>query len=134
MKKLLSLTILFLGVAVIFGGVVLAQTNTYQQNTGTGGQNTYQQGSGASVSIPNPLGVNSIGDLIQRIINYLLIIGIPIATIMIFIGAFYLLTSAGDPERVTKGRQTIQWAVLGLAILLIGDGLIYVIQDIMGKK
>ena len=96
----------------------------------TGG--TPSGSSGGSIRLTNPLGVTSIADLINRITDYLVIIGAPIATVMIIWAAFQILTASGDPEKVTKGRKTITYAVIGYAIILAARGLALVIKNVLG--
>jgi len=91
-------------------------------------------GSGSKVSIPNPIGVKSIAELIARINSWLLWLSVPILTLMILIGAFQLMTGAGEPEKITKGRHTITWAVIGYALLLLSTGLTAIIKEVLGAK
>jgi len=53
---------------------------------------------------------------------------------MIMIAAFFLLTAAGNPQRVDKAKQIILWTVIGLAIILLAKGLISVLRQIIGVK
>jgi len=86
------------------------------------------------VKIPNPLGVNTFADLIAKINKWLLIISVPIFTLMIFIGAFQLMTGAGNPEKITQGRHTITWAIIGYALLLLSTGITEIIKNVLGAK
>lgn len=84
------------------------------------------------INIPNPLGsTTTFTELIQRIIKWLLIIGAPVLTLMILIGAFQLMTAGGRPENITKGRHTITYAVIGYALLLLSTALIMVIEKLL---
>lgn len=41
------------------------------------------------------------------------------ATLLVFIwGGFQMIFSGGQEEKITKGRSTLVWAVVGLAIIL----------------
>jgi len=86
------------------------------------------------VKIPNPLGVNTFADLIAKINKWLLIISVPIFTLMIFIGAFQLMIFGSMPEKVKLGRQTITWAVIGYALLLLSTGITEIIKNVLGAK
>jgi hypothetical protein len=50
--------------------------------------------------------------LFQRLPQYAYTFGI----LFIMIGGAYILTSAGDTEKVTKGKNTITWAVIGIFV------------------
>jgi hypothetical protein len=53
----------------------------------------------------------------------------PLAIIMVLIGAFQLITSSGDPEKVSQGRKTIMYAAIGLVIALLAGGVVKIIQS-----
>jgi hypothetical protein len=55
----------------------------------------------------------------------------PLSVIMVLVGAFQLITSAGDPEKVSQGKKTITYAAIGLAIALVAGGLATLIQNIV---
>ncbi len=108
-------------------------------NSGSGIQGSRQSavrgGGNQPIQIPNPLGnVKTFGELINRLVNWLLIIGAPILTLMIIIGAFQIMTGAGEPEKITKGRHTITYAIIGYALLLISTGITKIIADVLGKR
>ncbi len=90
---------------------------------------------GDTIELPNPLGVRSFTELIYRIIDFLsFTIGPAAVTLMILIGAFQILMAGGNPEKVTTGRKTITYAVIGFALLLLADGIIYVIANLVGAN
>lgn len=97
--------------------------------TPTGGQQTSQR-----ISISNPLGVNTFADLIAKINNWLIWIGVPIFTLMIFIGAFQIMIAGSTPDKMTKGRHTITYAVIGYALLLISTGITTIIKNVLGMQ
>lgn len=84
------------------------------------------------ISIPNPLGVNSFSELINRIIDFLIFIGAPVVTVMILIAAFKIMSAGDDENKLIEGKKTIQWAALGYALLLISKGVVLIINSILG--
>jgi hypothetical protein len=56
-------------------------------------------------------------------------IAAPLATIMVLVGAFQLITSSGDPEKVSQGKKTITYAAIGLVVALIAGGIVSIIQS-----
>jgi len=88
-----------------------------------------QQG---GLEIPNPLSCNDIGCALYRIATFLLDIATPILTIMILWGGFQILTAAGNPQKLEQGRKTLQWAIIGFAIVLINWGFASIIREILG--
>lgn len=95
-----------------------------------GGQ---QPGQPVSVSfnIENPIQSESLIDLAKAIGRFLFQIGIPIAVIVIIYSGILFLTSGGNKEKITKARQALWYAVIGLAIILIGQGFFTLIKSIL---
>ena len=59
-------------------------------------------------------------DIYSFIVKY---IATTLATIMIIVGAIFMLTSAGDPGRAGTGKNMIKFAIIGL-VLVFGSWLI----------
>lgn len=57
--------------------------------------------------------------LIGTIIKIMLYFAGIIAVLFLVIGGYYYLTSRGNEEQATKGRQTLVYALLGLAIVIL---------------
>ncbi|MEK7162674.1 MAG: hypothetical protein AAB696_00025 [Patescibacteria group bacterium] len=93
---------------------------------------------GGSPSCPpgelcNPLGRgnNSIITIISNILDWLIIYSIPILALMILIGGFQILTAKDSPEKVTSGKKTIMYAVIGFIIILISKGIALILLNII---
>ncbi len=54
--------------------------------------------------------------LVEKVIDFMLLIAIPIAVAVIIYGGFLLMTSGGSEQRVSQGKQAILAAIIGLAI------------------
>lgn len=72
---------------------------------------------GNAAELYNPLGGKTIPELIGFVIQAFLGISGSLALAMIVYGGFLWLTSAGKPERITKGQQTLLWSVIGLVVI-----------------
>jgi uncharacterized membrane protein len=59
-------------------------------------------------------------------------IAVPLSVIMVLVGAFKLITSSGDPEKVSEGRKTILYAAVGLAVALVAGGIVSIIKSLLG--
>ncbi len=55
-----------------------------------------------------------------------------VAFIMILVGGFKILTSGGDPKGLQGGKQTIGWAVGGLALAIVAWLILLIIENITG--
>lgn len=112
MKKIILLlvtTILFLGI----GGFCLAQDPT------------------GPISFPNPLQADSFIELLDNVFSFLQYIGIALAVIMIIWTGISFMTAGGDPEKIKRAKTLLIYVLIGLGIILIGRGIIFVIQDIL---
>lgn len=67
-----------------------------------------------AVGIPQPLGNVNLAKAIGNAIRVILGLTGSMALIMFIYGGFLYMTAAGVEERVTKGKNTIIWAILGL--------------------
>jgi hypothetical protein len=89
-----------------------------------------------ALEIPNPLGPGGkdIPTLIDKIATWLLEIGATIAVIIVLYAAVLFMTSGGNQARVTMARQTLWYAIIGLAILLLAKGVTLFIQNVLSGK
>ncbi|MBU6142319.1 hypothetical protein KGO95_04420, partial [Patescibacteria group bacterium] len=93
--------------------------------------NTAQQHGTQTITLPNPLGTTStIPGLISKIVDWLIMIAsVAVLPFMIIWGAFQMLGAGSNPEKVTEGRHTITWAVIGYALLLLSKSIELIIQQ-----
>ncbi|MBL8030849.1 MAG: hypothetical protein JNK33_00785 [Candidatus Doudnabacteria bacterium] len=84
--------------------------------------------------IVNPISYNSLGELIVAFIRFLLIMVGSLSVLFIIIGAVRMVTSAGNEKAVTAGKQTVQWAVLGLVVALMSFSIIAMVQSLLGRQ
>lgn len=71
----------------------------------------------ASISLINPLGETDVRLIFARVISAALSIVGSFALLMFVYGGVLWMTSHGDTKMVTKGKDTITWAVLGLVVI-----------------
>jgi len=83
-----------------------------------------------AVEIENPITYESTPELIGALVNFLMMIAIPIATIMIVVAGFYFVTATGDPEKIQKAKRIVLWTLIGLLIILSAWGFIEVIETL----
>jgi prepilin signal peptidase PulO-like enzyme (type II secretory pathway) len=86
-----------------------------------------------SAQMPN-VGPSSIQELFTSIGQFLFALLIPLATLAIIWSGVMLITAGGNEDRVKKGRAWLLWAIIGLAVGLIGYGLVNLIQSILGAR
>jgi len=85
-----------------------------------------------ATSIQPALLATSTGEIIRSIIGVVYWIVGSLMVLLIMIGGFTIMTAAGDPKRVTKGKQIIVYAIIGFAIMAISRGILVLIYLILG--
>lgn len=80
---------------------------------------------------PNPLEATTIEEVLEAIITIIYIVS-GLAVLLIMIGGFYILTAAGNPEQIKRGRKIILYTIIGFAIMAISRGIIALIYLILG--
>lgn len=80
-------------------------------------------------SIPNYLKANSFSDLIAQIISFASSLVTPVVVLVSLYAAFVILTAAGEPKKITKGKQALTWTMVGLAIILVSNGLLGIVRS-----
>jgi len=116
----LKINLRIVGIVLVFGICVLVTLPVFAQTTGAGG---------GKITVTSPLGTKGIEDTAKAITSALVTLAIPIVGIMIIYGAFQIMTAGGDPKKFADGRNTILYAVVGLAIVLLADVIVDVIKE-----
>lgn len=84
------------------------------------------------IKIENPLGAESFEDLLYRVINFIFVLALGIAPIMIIVAGFYFITATGEPEKIQTAKKIILWTLIGLLIVICAKGLITLFKQIFG--
>jgi hypothetical protein len=87
---------------------------------------------GNELILENPLGTDSIVEIINRVLNYLIYISVPILALMILIGGFYILSAKDDASKVQKGKDVIKYSVIGFVVILCSKGVGLILLEILG--
>ncbi len=88
-------------------------------------------GNGA-ITIRDPLGVDGIPELIGAIASFLANVAIIAAVIIFIVAGFQYYMAAGDPEKAKNAANTIKWALAGIVIILLAQGLADIVISILG--
>ena len=57
------------------------------------------------IELENPLTYDTFEELVEHFTNFLFYIALALTPLMVVIGAFYILTAGGNPERVKTGQK-----------------------------
>ncbi len=84
-------------------------------------------------SIEGPLqGINTLGDLVNKIVELL----IPLAGIILFLvliwGGYDFLMSQGNPEKIKSAQAKITTGIIGFVLLILAYVIVKLIAKIFG--
>lgn len=85
----------------------------------------------AAAQLPQT-GPSSWSQVFSGITQYVFQLGMAASVIVIISSGVMFMTAGGTEDRVTKAKTTFLWALVGLAICLLGSGLVYLILDVLG--
>lgn len=78
-----------------------------------------------AATLDDPLGSGgNINLVIGRLVQALLGVVGALALLMFVWGGFQWLTSMGSPDKVKKGKDTLIWAAIGIAIIMMAYTLV----------
>jgi len=81
-------------------------------------ETTNQQTKETSDELRSKLGMPELTPQINKVVNYSTGIGGVIAFILIIIGGFQIILSAGNPDRIKAGKEMITSAIAGLLLII----------------
>ncbi len=84
-----------------------------------------------AAALTDPLGGVGVNGLVKNLIRAMLGITGSVALLMFVWGGFQWLFSAGEADRVKKGKDTIKWAVLGLVVIITAYMLVNTVISIL---
>ena len=96
------------------------------ENGGNGG------GGGVPIGLINPLKCDTLECAFNALFNFLFFLAMALGPLLIIYAAFLILTAAGNPERVNKGKTIIFWTLIALAIVLLAKGAPSIIKGVFG--
>lgn len=88
----------------------------------------------SAIELNSPTEYNTIQELIKGIVGFLRNLALVITPLIIILAGYYFVTSAGDPKRVSQAQKMILYAVIGLAIILMAQAIITLIEKIVTGK
>jgi len=108
----------------VIGGTIISSVLLWKV---TYAQSTQSQ----AISLTDPLGGHETFTTVSTAVAGFLFwdVAAPLSIIMVLVGAFQLITSSGDPEKVSQGRKTVMYAAIGLVVALIAGGAVSIIRS-----
>jgi hypothetical protein len=69
-------------------------------------------------SAPTPT-IPRVGELVEEVINFVINIVMMFAGVIMMVGGYFMITSAGDPNQFEKGKRTLIYGGVGFFLVLI---------------
>ncbi len=85
-----------------------------------------------AVTFANPIRYGTIPQVIDAIVNFLMIVSIPLLAGAVIYGGLIMITSAGKPEKFNEGWKTILFAIVGFIVVLLAKGITLAIKNFFG--
>ncbi len=105
-------------------GCKMAETINYNGNPYT---------KGTTVNDSNPdWGAVCTLNMLNVVLNWIFAALMIFVIIMVLLGAFSLMSAAGDPAKVAKGRNQIMYAAIGLIVALLARAFPSLVQVLFG--
>ena len=83
----------------------------------------------AVTTIKNPINAKTINDLIEKILEGVIKIGIPIIALAIIYSGFLFVSAQGNTEKLATAKKSFTYTLIGAAILLGAWALAQVISE-----
>lgn len=80
------------------------------------------------------LNVKNIGEILSKLLQYVLPIAGILMLFMIIAGGYSLIFSFGDPERIKEGTKRVVFGIVGFLLVFAGWWTIKLIEIIFGIK
>ncbi|MDP2736071.1 MAG: pilin [bacterium] len=79
----------------------------------------------------NPIASETLQELLENVLNFLFGLSIVILPIIVLYGGILLLTAQGEPEKISRARTILLWAIIAFAIILVARGLPAVLRNLL---
>lgn len=114
-KLFLKSLLLSVGVLIVFSGATYAANPRLSVNEGQnpGGVTEGNQPGGLTNPIP---GVNNIGELVTRVIRWMLSMVGVLALLALVWGSILYVTAFVDEGQTQKAKKIIVWAIIGIIV------------------
>ncbi|KKT26172.1 MAG: hypothetical protein UW11_C0020G0008 [Parcubacteria group bacterium GW2011_GWA2_43_9b] len=82
--------------------------------------------------LPNFLGITDIKDLFLRIVNFLTLLAMPFAVLMLIWSGFLFVTAQGNDTKLVTARKNLIWTIAGIAIIVAANLIVGYIMEALG--
>jgi hypothetical protein len=84
------------------------------------------------IEFKNPLKATTTEEIIDAITNLILALAMVLVPLMVIVGGFYFITSAGEAAKVEKAKKIFVYALIGFLVALFAKAFIAIIKNLFG--
>jgi hypothetical protein len=99
------------------------------ETPGTGPGSPPGTGGGAAPFIKNPISSETIAQLLTKLLELFVQIGIAVVTMGIIYAGFIYVTARGDKGKIAKAHTAFYWTIIGSAVVLGAFAIVKVVSD-----
>lgn len=81
-------------------------------------------------TIPNPLSVNNLSELLDKVVQFVQALILILAPIFIVWAGITFITSGGEPAKIQKGRNILLYTVIGIIVALLAQAILKAVTNI----
>lgn len=85
-----------------------------------------------TITFKNPLTTPNFTEIINRLIDFIFLVAVVIAPLMIVIAGILFATAGGDPQKIGLAKKVILYTLIAFAIILLAKGIYPFIMDLLG--
>jgi hypothetical protein len=82
-------------------------------------------------SLPNPVGVTSIGELVTKIVQVVISIGYVVIAFFLIVSGFKFVTAQGSDDKLTEAKQTFYYTLVGALIIIGAQTIVAIVEGII---
>ena len=79
----------------------------------------------------NPLEAGTAAELTRAVVDVIFYILSGLAVALIMLGGITIITAAGSPTQLTKGKQIIIYTIIGYALILVARGIVALVFRVL---
>jgi hypothetical protein len=72
--------------------------------------------------------------LLKKVFDFAFLFAGSIAVLMIIVGGFQYMTSAGNEEAAKKGKKTVVYAAIGLIVIIMATAIVNIVTNLITKQ
>jgi hypothetical protein len=88
-------------------------------------------GGGLNLGVLKPPNFSDFMGLLQAVFKYLLFFAIPLAVLVFAAASVVMLTSRGEPNKLSTAKKMFVWGAVGLAIILLAQGILSAVMSLL---